>query len=44
MNVAIFLDIEPCGAHVNRRFGGTYHLQLQATICTLVSLSANFRP
>jgi hypothetical protein len=25
----IFGDIAPCGQYVNRRFGGTYHLQFQ---------------
>jgi hypothetical protein len=26
MNAAIFLNIAPCSLYVNRRFGGTYHL------------------
>jgi hypothetical protein len=29
MNVAIFRDIVPCIPHMNRRFGGKYHLYLQ---------------
>jgi hypothetical protein len=29
LNVAIFLDIAPCGPNVKRRFGGTYYLHLQ---------------
>jgi hypothetical protein len=28
-NVVIFWDIAPCSLHVNRRFGRTYHLNLQ---------------
>jgi hypothetical protein len=30
MNVAVFWNIAPCSPHVSRRFGGTYHLHLQA--------------
>jgi hypothetical protein len=33
MNAPIFLDIEPCGAHVNRRFGGMYHIDIQNRKC-----------
>jgi hypothetical protein len=29
MNIAVFWDIAPCSPYVNRRFGETYHLQLQ---------------
>jgi hypothetical protein len=28
MNAATFWDITPCSPLVNRRFGGTYYLQL----------------
>jgi hypothetical protein len=29
MNVAILWDVALCSPHVNRRFGGMYHLHLQ---------------
>jgi hypothetical protein len=29
MNIASFWDRVQCNLYVNRRFGGTYHLQLQ---------------
>jgi hypothetical protein len=30
MKNAVFWDVAPCRYFINRRFGGTYHLHLQA--------------
>jgi hypothetical protein len=44
MNVAIFWYIAPCSPYVNRRFGGTYHIQIYiATGYTPASCPADFR-
>jgi hypothetical protein len=52
MKNAVFWDVAPCRSSVNRRFGGTYHINLQGrkireretSACRWLQSAADFYP